>query len=86
MSPAARKAVSERMRKYWASRRQTQTTGGAEAKQTASEGKSAPRGQRRAKLSAAARRRISDAQKARWAKQRADAVSEQPKMRSSEKR
>jgi hypothetical protein len=68
MSPAARKAVSERMKKYWASRRQTQ---GAETKQTASESKSARRGRSRRKLSAAARKRISDAQKARWAKQRA---------------
>jgi hypothetical protein len=67
MSSAARQAVSERMKKYWASRRQTQ---GAQTKQAVSDGKSTPRGRARRKLSAGARKRISDAQKARWAKQR----------------
>jgi len=43
-----------------------------EAKQTASEGKSAPRVRSRRKLSAEARKRISDAQKARWAKHRGE--------------
>jgi hypothetical protein len=68
MSPAARKAVSERMKKYWASRRQSQ---GAQTNQAAAGTNSAPRNGGQRKLSAAARKRISEAQKARWAKQRA---------------
>jgi hypothetical protein len=59
MSAANRKAVSERMKKYWAARR-----GGA-AKSDAGAAKRAGRGRR--KISAAGRKRISDAQKKRWA-------------------
>ena len=59
MSAANRRAVSERMKKYWAERR-----GGA-AKSAAGTAKRAVRGRR--KLSAAGRKRISDAQKKRWA-------------------
>lgn len=74
MSAAQRKAVSERMRKYWAARRE----GGASSAGTAKTGKAArsPRsasaGGRRGprKMSAAARKRISDAQKKRWAERR----------------
>ena len=74
MSAAQRKAVSERMRKYWAARRES--TGGAasagSAKSAAKPAKAAAakrtRGPR--KMSAAARKRISDAQKKRWAEQR----------------
>jgi hypothetical protein len=54
MSAAQRKAVSERMTRYWAQRR------GAKQSRTG-----ARRGAR--KMSAAARKRISDAQKKRWA-------------------
>jgi hypothetical protein len=71
MSAAQRKAVSERMKKYWAARRgkegnggqPTTTSGKPTAVRTAS--KRRPR-----KMSAAARKRISDAQKKRWAKLR----------------
>jgi len=74
MSAAQRKAVSERMRKYWAARRE----GGASSAGTAKTGKaarsarSASAGGRRGprKMSAAARKRISDAQKKRWAERR----------------
>ena len=74
MSAAQRKAVSERMRKYWAARRE----GGASSAGTAKTGKaarsarSASAGGRRGprKMSAAARKRISDAQKKRWAARR----------------
>ena len=81
MSAANRQAVSERMRKYWAERR-AQKADGADtaastgtAKRTSKRGgsgkaakKAAKRGTR--KMSAAARKRISDAQKARWAKRK----------------
>ena len=60
MSAANRKAVSERMKKYWAARRGEAAAGAS---------KSGSRGRR--KMSAAARKRISDAQKRRWARQKA---------------
>jgi hypothetical protein len=60
MSAANRKAVSERMKKYWAGRRGAAAAGAS---------KRASRGRRR--MSAAARKRISDAQKKRWARQKA---------------
>jgi hypothetical protein len=71
MSEANRKAVSERMKRYWAARRggSTRPSGGAGTR--ASRGatsKTATGGRRR--LSAAARKRISDAQKKRWAAHR----------------
>ena len=81
MSAAQRKAVSERMRKYWAARREgtvggtssgtaKRGRGGAGAAkgnspQAAASGRRGPR-----KMSAAARKRISDAQKKRWAESR----------------
>ena len=69
MSAAQRKAVSERMRKYWAARR-----GGSAPKPAGkSAGKSAAKSAtKRAprKMSAAARKRIAAAQKARWAEWR----------------
>ena len=75
MSAAERNAVSERMRKYWAARR-----GGSDAAATASSDSPAKtakaargtvkRGPRT--MSTEARKRISDAQKARWAKQRGE--------------
>ena len=76
MSAAQRKAVSERMRKCWAGRRES--AGGAtpagSAKAAARPARTAaakrPRGPR--KMSAAARKRISDAQKKRWAARRAN--------------
>jgi hypothetical protein len=75
MSAAQRKAVSERMRKYWAARREG--AGGGTSAGSAKSGAAKPakaaaakrtRGPR--KMSAAARKRISDAQKKRWAEQR----------------
>ena len=78
MSAAQRKAVSERMRKYWAARRES--AGGATSAGSAKAGGAArpartaaarrTRGPR--KMSAAARKRISDAQKKRWAARRAN--------------
>jgi len=81
MSAAQRKAVGERMKKYWAARR-----GGAQATPTTKPAESAPaptaKALRDAKvagrgagkrgwrtMSAAARKRISEAQKKRWASQ-----------------
>ena len=81
MSAAQRKAVSERMRKYWAARR-AGTVGGTPsgaakrgrggAGAAKGEGAPAAAGGRRGprKMSAAARKRISDAQKKRWAESR----------------
>ena len=83
MSAAQRKAVGERMKRYWAARRaaanrtktESQTTSAAKASPKRRRGRrakvSAKRGAR--KMSAAARKRISDAQKARWAKRKAAA-------------
>ena len=78
MSDAQREEVSARMKRYWAQRR-----GGTAAAQgtepTAAQGKAAGRSSKggrksgtrtRRKMSAAARKRISDAQKARWAKRK----------------
>lgn len=66
MSAANRKAVSERMSKYWAERRGGAAKGAAGAvKSAAGAAKGTARGRR--KMSAAARKRISDAQKKRWA-------------------
>jgi hypothetical protein len=81
MSAAQRKAVSERMRKYWAARREG-TVGGTSsgtakrgrrgAAAAKGDGAEAAAGGRRGprKMSAAARKRISDAQKKRWAESR----------------
>ena len=82
MSATERNAVSERMKRYWAARR-----GGNEPTVTASPDSpakatrparaAAKRGLRT--MSPEARKRISDAQKARWAKQRGGAkVTETP--------
>jgi hypothetical protein len=67
MSPAQRKAVSERMRKYWAARR-----GDSAPKQAGKPAAAKSATKRRAprKMSAAARKRIAAAQKARWAEWR----------------
>jgi hypothetical protein len=69
MSAARRKAVSERMRKYWAARREASGDGRSTAAKPAAARGRRRRGPRR--MSAAARKRISLAQKARWAKLRA---------------
>jgi hypothetical protein len=86
MSAANRKAVSERMRKYWAERR-AQNADGAEPAASTGTAKRAAKGGRarkavkaaakrgRRKMSAAARKRISQAQKARWAAKRKAAAS-----------
>jgi hypothetical protein len=80
MSAAQRKVVGERMKKYWAARRgggQTvsasdspETAAPARASRLANAGGTAKRGPRT--MSPEARKRISDAQKARWAKQRGE--------------
>ena len=76
MSAAQRKAVSERMRKYWAARREgaggATSAGSAKSGAAATSGRAASAGGRRGprKMSAAARKRISDAQKKRWADRR----------------
>ena len=83
MTAAQRKAVGERMKKFWAARRAGTATStaaeGAEAGGTATTKRTraakgakqgaAKRGPR--KMSAAARKRISQAQKKRWAAKRA---------------
>ena len=80
MSAEQRKAVAERMKRYWAGRRSAAASPKTGAPVAGSDGAAAPRrksktgraksaGGRR-KMSAAARKRISDAQKARWAKQK----------------
>jgi hypothetical protein len=80
MSAAQRKAVSERMRKYWAARRESAggatSAGSAKAKAAKAARPAKAAAARRArgprKMSAAARKRISDAQKKRWAARRAN--------------
>lgn len=69
MSATARKAVGERMKKYWAARRK-QSIGAQTEGPSPSTTKRASR-----KMSAAARKRISEAQKKRWAKYRQRAAS-----------
>lgn len=78
VSAAARKAASDRMKKYWAARR--------EGRQSHSSSPAdRPRGPRT--MSADARARISAAQKARWAKVRADkAGAAQTPQRARKKR
>jgi hypothetical protein len=76
MSAAERNAVSERMKKYWAGRRggpeaTDSTSSESAAKTTKTARGAAKRGPRT--MSPEARKRISDAQKARWAKQRGEA-------------
>ena len=85
MSTAQRKAVGERMKKYWAGRRAAANGTATSESSAATTPKRAPKERRtgkRAKASAkrgtrkmspAARKRISDAQKARWAKRKAAA-------------
>ncbi len=67
MSTANRKAVSDRMKKYWAARRGG--SGRAATRTTKTSARTAARSAARVprKLSPAARKRISDAQKKRWA-------------------
>jgi hypothetical protein len=62
MSAAQRKAVSERMRKYWAARR-------GESPSQATQPRTV--GRHRRKMSAEARKKIAEAQRKRWAEQRA---------------
>ena len=75
MSAAARKAVSDRMKKYWAARRggAHKVTPSREAAQANGQPRNRQGGAR--KMSAAARKRISEAQKARWAKVKRRAVN-----------
>ena len=80
MSAAQRKAVGERMKKYWAARRgDSQALSASDSPDTAAPAQ-APRatkagGKRGPRtMSPEARKRIADAQKARWAKQRGTAA------------
>jgi hypothetical protein len=85
MSAAQRKAVGDRMKKYWAARRAgtsaSTTEAGADSNGTAgAKNTRAARGAKAASakrgpntMSPEARKRISDAQKARWAAQRSGA-------------
>jgi hypothetical protein len=86
MSPAARKAVSDRMKKFWAARRGEghNRTPSGQAAQANDETRSRQGGPR--KMSAEARKRISDAQKARWAKQRARNATSATKSTSRRKK
>jgi len=82
MSAVQRKAVGERMKRYWAARRAAAEGNGASEPSAAAvpaatatrrpRAKAAAAGGRRGprKMSAAARKRISDAQKKRWAARR----------------
>jgi hypothetical protein len=75
MSATERSAVSDRMRRYWAARRGGSTAKGATGSESVAQtskaaGSAAKRGPRT--MSPEARKRISDAQKARWANQRGD--------------
>jgi hypothetical protein len=81
MSAAQRKAVGERMKKYWAARRAGTATVAAAAVEASGTPKAkvarAAKGPKRGtakrgprKMSAAARKRISQAQKKRWAAKR----------------
>jgi len=77
MSAAQRKAVGARMKKYWAARRAASQGTKTESQNEVARGGAQKRARRtgrvkggRRKMSAAARKRISDAQKARWAKQK----------------
>jgi hypothetical protein len=76
MTAAQRKAVGERMKKYWAARRGgSETTGTTSSDSTERASKPAAGATKRGprNMSPEARKRISDAQKARWAKQRGEA-------------
>jgi hypothetical protein len=79
MSAAQRKAVGERMKKYWAARRAAASGTTAKSENGAAAAlpkrRRTPRAKASAKpgarkMSAAGRKRISDAQKARWAKRK----------------
>jgi hypothetical protein len=71
MSAAQKKAVGERMKKYWAARRKARSAPAAEVTDQAIHAKTAPSPKRT--MSAAARLRISAAQKKRWAAQKGGA-------------
>ncbi len=73
MSAAQRKAVGERMKRYWAARRGGSETTGTTISDSAEKASKTARGAVKRgprNMSPEARRRISDAQKARWAAQR----------------
>ena len=96
MSAAAKKAVGERMRRYWAERRQTQgapatdlaaetsvrthAKADSEAPASTTQKPGKPKG-KRGKLSAAGRAAISAAQKKRWALKRSAAKKRAGKKR-----
>jgi hypothetical protein len=70
ISAAQRSAVSERMKRYWAERRgQSDAVAASGPEESQPKEKVARKGTgKRSRMSAAARKRISDAQRARWAK------------------
>ena len=77
MSAAQRKAVGARMKKYWAARRAGSETTAAPNGTPKAKGTRAAKGAKRGtakrgprKVSAAARKRMSQAQKKRWAAKR----------------
>ena len=75
MSAAQRKAVGVRMKKYWAARRGASETTGTTSSDSAEKASKTARGTAKRgprNMSPEARKRISDAQKARWAKQRGE--------------
>ena len=78
MSAAERNAVSERMKRYWAARRggseRAESTSSDSPAKTAKAARGAAKRRPRT-MSPDARKRISDAQKARWAKQRGATVA-----------
>jgi hypothetical protein len=76
MTAAQRKAVGERMTKYWAARRGGSETTGTTSSDSAEKASKTARGAVKRgprNMSPEARKRISDAQKARWAAQRSGA-------------
>jgi hypothetical protein len=88
MSAAQRKAVGERMKKYWASRRggtATDTPVAAKEEAVASKRSGAQKRRGPRTMSAEARTRISEAQKARWAKQRGLAAATASESKTSAK-
>jgi hypothetical protein len=67
MSAAEKKAVSERMRKYWAGRRKAQPEAAASAAEAVEATAAATAPSPKRTMSPEARERISSAQKKRWA-------------------
>jgi hypothetical protein len=69
MSAAAKRAVAERMRSYWAARK-AGASGSTEAAAPVAKSSPSPKGPTKRTMSAEARAKISAAQKKRWATQK----------------